>query len=309
MCIRYRSISSCTGEKIPYTQETPRGVAYSARGFFIFACNYKLKEMIKLVPKLHQRFIDNAIEVFKSDPRIMGVAAGGSYIYREMDEFSDIDFVIAVSPEYTQQVTEERRCIAQRLGNLLTSFTGEHVGEPRLLVCLYGPPLLHVDLKFVSLDDLGHKVEDPEVLWERDGAVSERLKLSEAKYPMPDMQWMEDRFWAWTHYTAAKIGRGELFEAIGAVTFLRENVIGPLALMKKGKLPRGVRKIETDAPEYAALLKETAAGYDTESCIKAINIILRLYEELRESLADGSLIRRREAEEYSKAYLDAISER
>jgi hypothetical protein len=31
---------------------------------------------------------------------------------------------------------------------LLVGFTGEHVGEPRVLICLYGPPVLHVDLKF-----------------------------------------------------------------------------------------------------------------------------------------------------------------
>ncbi len=104
-----------------------------------------------MVPSIHQAFIDNAIEIFKKDDRIMGAAAGGSYITGSMDEFSDIDFVIAVDPEFTEQVSKERQEIAGRLGNLLSSFTGEHVGEPRLLICLYGLPLLHVDLKFVSL--------------------------------------------------------------------------------------------------------------------------------------------------------------
>ena len=43
----------------------------------------------------------------------------------------------------------ERRTIAESCGGLLAAFTGEHVGEPRLLICLYGPPLAHVNLKFV----------------------------------------------------------------------------------------------------------------------------------------------------------------
>ncbi|NRS94850.1 hypothetical protein DFH40_002566 [Clostridium beijerinckii] len=45
----------------------------------------------------------------------------------------------------------ERIKIAESLGTLLSAFTGEHVGEPRLLICLCEPELLHVDLKFVSI--------------------------------------------------------------------------------------------------------------------------------------------------------------
>ena len=41
--------------------------------------------------------------------------------------------------------------LAESLHLLLAAFTGEHVGEPRLLICLYRSPLLHVDLKYVSL--------------------------------------------------------------------------------------------------------------------------------------------------------------
>ncbi|MER7057532.1 MULTISPECIES: hypothetical protein [unclassified Streptomyces] len=32
---------------------------------------------------------------------------------------------------------------------------------------------------------------------------------------MPDLQWIEDRFWIWVHYGATKLGRGELFEVNG----------------------------------------------------------------------------------------------
>ena len=44
---------------------------------------------------------------------------------------------------------------AAGLGPLLACFTGEHVGEPRLLIALYGPPPVHVDLKFVPVLGLG----------------------------------------------------------------------------------------------------------------------------------------------------------
>lgn len=262
-----------------------------------------------MIPAIHKAFVDKAIEEFKKDSRILGVAAGGSYIAGAMDEFSDIDLVIAVAAAHFEQVMAERKDIAGRLGTLLSAFTGEHVGEPRLLICLYGPPLLHVDLKFVSENDFSHRVEDPAVLWERSGAISKNLKPGEAKYPEPDMQWIEDRFWVWVHYVAGKIGRRELFEAIESLSFLRQNVLGPLILIKEGRLPRGVRKIETDAPAYLPGLKETLAAHSAHSCAGALKAAVGLYNELREALAPPSLIRRTEAEKYSKEYLEEISER
>ncbi len=261
-----------------------------------------------MIPRLHQDFLRQAMPLFQADPRIVGVAAGGSYLTGQMDEYSDIDLVIATEPEEFNQVMADRLRIAQGLSPLLTAFTGEHVGEPRLLICLYGPPSLHVDLKFVSLPDIAHRVEDPAILWERDGRVTEALKTCEAKFPIPDLQWLEDRFWAWVHYTAAKIARGELFEAIGAIGFLREVVIGPLLLMKNGKLPRGVRKIETDAPACLPALMKTLPEYSARSCADALQVLIKLYIELREFHAKSGFVRREEAQRHAITYLSEIAE-
>ncbi len=123
------------------------------------------------------------------------------------------------------------------------------------------------------------------------------------------MQWIEDRFWVWIHYCASKIGRNEIFETIEAISFLRQTVTGPMALIKSGCLPRGVRRIESDAPQYLPRLKHTVAGHDALSCVKAIKNIIKLYRELRDGLrADQSraAVRRAEAEKYAAEYLDGI---
>lgn len=260
-----------------------------------------------MIPKQHQDFLAHAMPLLQADHRIVGVAAGGSYITDSMDVYSDIDLVIAAEPEDYSQIMDEKLDIAEKLGNVLTSFTGEHVGEPRLLVCLYGPLLLHVDLKFVSLSDIARRVEDPAILWERDGRITEALKTQEAKFPTPELQWMEDRFWAWVHYTAAKIARRELFEAIGAIGFLREVVIGPLLLMKNGKLPRGVRKLETDAPDSLPALIKTLPEYSAKSCADALKVLIDLYVELREFHAKNGVVRREQAERLAMAYLGEIA--
>jgi len=174
-----------------------------------------------MLPADHQAFLDRALPLLRADPRLVGVAGAGSMISGTQDRYSDLDLVLVYADETVHAVGQERQRIAEGFALLLAAFTGEHVGEPRLLICLYDAPLLHVDLKFVALEDLARRIEDPVVLWERDGALSARMRASPAKHPMPDLQWIEDRFWVWVHYAAQRLGRGELFEVIDFLGFLR----------------------------------------------------------------------------------------
>ncbi|MFN7982642.1 MAG: nucleotidyltransferase domain-containing protein [Vicinamibacterales bacterium] len=237
--------------------------------------------MLRSLPLAHRVFLERAMPILRDDVRIVGVAAGGSYASDSMDEHSDLDLVIAVEPEHVTAVMAKRADIAGALGPLLGAFTGEHVGEPRLLICLYGPQALHVDLKFVELSDVSTRVEDPIVLWERDGRVTAALAQGTARHPQPDPQWIEDRFWIWIHYGSSKVARGELFEAMDSLAFLRMVVFGPLMLRSAGARPQGVRRIEHAAPALADRLLATVAQYDAHSCLRAFEAAVGLYRELR----------------------------
>jgi tRNA-Thr(GGU) m(6)t(6)A37 methyltransferase TsaA len=259
------------------------------------------------LPGPHEAFLGVAIARLSADPRLVGVAAGGSYLTGAMDEFSDLDLVVAVEPAAYPSVLADRLRIAGGLGPLLAGFTGEHVGEPRVLICLYGPPLLHVDLKFVSLADVADRVEDPAVLWEREGRLRAALRPGTARFPLPDMQWIEDRFWVWVHYGAAKIGRGELFEAIGFLGFLRERVLGPLTLQARGERPTGVRRLESAAPEAALRMQATLGAYSARSCAAALRAMADAYRSLRAAQAPAGLVLRAEAEKAALAYLQDLA--
>ncbi|HKG59295.1 MAG TPA: hypothetical protein VKB05_05905 [Pyrinomonadaceae bacterium] len=232
------------------------------------------------IPEPHREFLQRSIDLLKTDQRLVGIAAAGSFITNSMDEFSDLDLIIAVEPAYQAEIMAERMKVAASLGKLLAAFTGEHVGESRVLICLYEAPLLHVDLKFVSLEDVATRVEDPCVLWERDGRVSRALSHGKAEFPTRSPQWIEDRFWIWVHYAATKIARGELFEAIDFLSFLRGTVLGPLALARAGARATGVRKIETTAPAFALELRRTVASYDAADCLRALRACVDLYRSL-----------------------------
>lgn len=259
-----------------------------------------------MIPAPHQNFMDQAISRLQSDPRIVAVLGAGSLITGTMDEYSDIDLIAVSSPESYESVSADRLSILKTLGDLVSYFSGEHVGEPRLMICLYSQPLLHVDVKFVSLNDLKQRVENPLILFERQGCVSSLFQSTQALHPMPDPQWIEDRFWTWIHYAALRLGRGELFEVIDMLGFIRGQVLGPLALVSHGQLPRGVRRIEKHCPDDLADFKATLALHERKSCADAIAATIRLYGKLR-SKSDPGLRMNARAEAEALSYFESIA--
>jgi len=230
----------------------------------------------------HRQFVAGALPRLSADPRIVGVAAAGSWATDSMDAHSDVDLVIGVLPTAFDEVMGDRLRIASTLGHLVSGFTGEHVGEPRVLICLYESPLLHVDLKFVDIERIGAVVDRPAVLWER-GGFGDALARAFTGYAAPDTDWLEDRFWTWLHYGVAKVVRGELFEAIDLITFMRGRVLGPLVLQAAGAAPTGVRRIERASPEWARRLEATVPAYTADACLHALAACADSYRELRPS--------------------------
>lgn len=172
--------------------------------------------------------------------------------------------------------------IARRLGPLLSAFTGEHVGEPRLLICLYGPDLLHIDLKFVTMSDLDRRIERPVVLWSRDKtAVEARLDRAQIRWPDLAPDWFEARAWIWLHYGAARALRGELFEALGMLAFFREQVLGPLLHRRARRPQRGVRRLEAFDLDPTGRLAATIARHDLAAVKAALIASIDLYLDLR----------------------------
>ena len=258
---------------------------------------------------IQKEFIDRLVPLVKADPSVIGLAAGGSWITNELDEYSDIDLVLVTKQKISGD-KEKMLEYAKSFGEFISGFTGDHVGEPRLLICLYDNPLLHVDIKFLTLDELKNRVEDPIVLFERNGKLTEVLQTTKAEWPQTDFQWIEDRFWTWVHYTATKIGRGEFFEALTAIDFLRAQVLSKLMQLKNQKKARGTRKVETELskPDLENL-KITIAQYNRKSIITALDNIISIYRTLRKKLYSESITLQTLAEKKSMQYFKEIKQK
>ena len=125
---------------------------------------------------IQKEFAQRVTGLVSRDPSIIGLAVAGSWADDDMDEYSDLDLVL-VSREKIGGNREKMIRIAKEFGDFISGFTGEHVSEPRLLVCLYDNPLLHVDIKFVTLQEFQTRVDDPVVIFEREGQLSEVIRL------------------------------------------------------------------------------------------------------------------------------------
>jgi len=225
-----------------------------------------------------QGMLDRVLAAVARDARVDALLGTGSLVTGGWDAQSDFDFVVVEAAPLA-----DRRAFAEAIGPLLSSFTGEHVGEPRLLICLYGPPLLHVDYKFVPRAEPAKLNERPKVLWARDAAATEAwLSTARIGQTPRQPQWFEDRVWLWLHYGVTKWARGEYFEAISTLDFLRSMVFGPMMQRQAGRPMRGQRRLEALAGAREKLLP-TLAGYDAAEIRQAFVEAVAVYVDLREA--------------------------
>ncbi|MFJ8310965.1 MULTISPECIES: nucleotidyltransferase domain-containing protein [unclassified Streptomyces] len=256
-------------------------------------------------PSPHSEFLDEALPRIQQDSRVAGVAVSGSIAGGHPDIYSDVDLIVVIDDGAFDSVMQERLALIGSWITLVAGFTGEHVGEPRLIITLVGPPLLHVDFKFVRASDFSERAEDPDILWDRDGSLAGSLAEHPLTAPSLDLQWIEDRFWIWVHYGATKLGRGELFEVIGFLSYLRETVLGPLAARRVGASPRGVRHLESIAPDEARDLRATLCGYDRYDAGRALLASVELYRRWLDDTG-AAIERRRHAEKLALQYLHDV---
>ena len=242
------------------------------------------------------------VSALSSDPRFIAISASGSFASNQLDRYSDLDLTLVIEPDAYEEVMASRFHILENIDGITACFTGEHVGEPRLVISIFSPDAIHVDFKFASLDDAAVRVDDPVIVWERDTRYRGRLDASTASYPYPEPQWLEDRIWIWVHYAATKIARGEYFESLDFLSFIRNTVLGPIAQRKNGLTPTGESKLEERLPEFAVELKGTVAGTDRQSLTEALRKCIEIYEDL---IANESVERNEDVRTLCSSYVDA----
>lgn len=154
------------------------------------------------------------------------------------------------------------------------------------------------------------RVEDPVILFDRDNLLQHVISSTKSAWPKLDYQWIEDRFWTWVHYAALKLGRGENFEALDFLSFVRSTVIAPLLQIKNGKLPRGLRKVEVNFKhDDINKLTSTVPAYNPPSIFASLDSTINLYQELRQTLYPSAIERQTNTEIKVLDYLESVKKK
>lgn len=209
----------------------------------------------------------------------------GSFATGSADPFSDLDLAFVARDSSFEQALARRDHLVNAPGEPVASFTGDHVGVPGLLIVLYDD-LIHVDFSYVRLSEFPNRPEDLpcRVIWEREKELTNRL--AQAPHPSGgvDLDWIEARMWTWVWYTHTKILRGEVYEALDTLQFMRSRVLFPLLSVTRRERPNASRRTEQQVGDLKDDFAATVPGLSRESTMRALQATVELYVRLADPL-------------------------
>ncbi len=201
----------------------------------------------------HKRIAQRILDALVSDERVLGAYLLGSFAHGTADQYSDLDFYILVPSAARETIKNDHARLRHEVGQLVCDFPATHLGDPNQLISYYGEDYpLHVDYQYRIADELVPVPtnRDAVILLDKTGELqawkSKCAAMKESYAPTQDqLQYFEERFWAWCVYTDSKVKRGELWDARDAIEYLRNNVLVRLAYFIEDLRPVGNRRLET----------------------------------------------------------------
>jgi predicted nucleotidyltransferase len=235
---------------------------------------------------LHRAKLEAAAEFTETMAGVVGLVVSGSVATGSADEFSDLDLKIVTSDDAYDVSLAHREELVAACGVPVASFTAEHVGHPGMLIVLYDD-LVHIDFYLVPLGELAEKNGGmaSHVVWSRtdlEAILSEPVEAAGA-----DLAWIEARMWTWVWYTHSKILRGELYEALDALQYLRSNVLFALLAESAGMKPSGSRRAEQHVGDLGSLFARTVPALERQQVMDALRAAVEIYRKLADPLLEG----------------------
>jgi hypothetical protein len=220
----------------------------------------------------------------------------GSFATGEADELSDVDLRVYVRPDAVEGVVARIPELAADGGRVVALFVAEHLGIPTLTIVLYDD-LVHVDFDVVAADRAAeHNDGLPAVvLWERE-PISDALPGTYAPEVAAGLRWLEARIWTWSWYIQSKVLRGELYEALDGLQYVRDRVLFRLLAFHGERRPAGGRRAEAVVGDHGdAFARTVPTSLDPASLVAALREEIDLYRRLADPLLERHGLRTAEA--------------
>lgn len=92
--------------------------------------------------------------------------------------------------------------------------------------------------------------------------------------------------WTWSWYVQTKVLRGELYEVLDGLQFVRDRVLFRLLAMQRGERASAARRVEARTGMWARQFAETLPVLSRESMLTALRASMALYQSLADPLLD-----------------------
>ena len=235
----------------------------------------------------HRAKIEATCSAGTQVPGLVGMVIAGSFALGIADEYSDVDLKLVSTDDGFDDVVHAQEQMISAAGTSIARFPADHTGLPELTIVLYDD-LVHVDFLPIRLSELAQKNEGipAHVLWERDGSLTRELAAPGPDRVPLDLEWIERRVWTWFWYLQSKILRGEIYEALDGLAWLRANVLFPLLGATRGQALSGTRRVEPLLGDLADAFRRTVADADAVAVMSALRATAELYTRLADPLLE-----------------------
>jgi len=154
-----------------------------------------------------------------------------------------------------------------------------------MLIVLY-EDLVHADFEPIQISEIGSRNAGlaTHLLWERDHGLSTAVGAKYEEDQSAELAWLEDRIWTWGWYVQTKVLRGELYEAIGGLQYIRDRVLFRLLAMLREERPSSARRAESRVGPWTEKFAATVPRLTQESTMNALKSSIHLYVELTDLL-------------------------
>jgi len=220
----------------------------------------------------------------------------GSFATGIADELSDVDLRLYARPDAVEGVVARVPDLASAAGSVVALFVAEHLAIPTLTIVLYDD-LVHVDFDVVAADRAAeHNDGLPAVvLWERE-PISDALPGTYAPEVAAGVRWMEARIWTWSWYIQSKVLRGELYEALDGLQYVRDQVLFRLLAFHGERRPAGGRRAEAVVGDHRdAFARTIPRSLDPATVLASLREEIDLYRVLADPLLERHGIETAEA--------------
>jgi hypothetical protein len=235
----------------------------------------------------HRAKAEAACRAALADPDVVAMVVTGSFATGSADELSDVDLRVYGRPDAVEGVVARIPDLAAAGGSVVALFVAEHLGIPTLTIVLYDD-LVKVDFDVVSADRAAeHNDGLPAVvLWERE-PISDALPGTYAPEVAAGVRWLEARIWTWSWYIQSKVLRGELYEALDGLQYVRDEVLFRLLAFHGERRPAGGRRAEAVVGDHGdAFARTVPRSLDPASVLAALREEIDLYRRLADPLLE-----------------------